>query len=343
MRIAINGFGRIGRCVLRALLEGERDSHLDVVALNSPGDPRILAHLLKYDSTYGTLPIDIQVQPDAIVCKKLRITCLNNTSFQMDWRPFNLDLVFECSGKIRQRETAERHLMAGASTVLISSPFHDSDITLIPGCNMQSYRSEKHKIVSMGSCTTNCLCPTLKVLIENFHVERGFATTIHSYTGDQRLLDGSHHDLRRARAAGSSLIPTKTGTSEVLSEIFPQLRGRFSCSAIRAPTSSVSLLELTVETRDQVDRQSVNQAFIDASEGELRQIIGYSDEPLVSVDYKKDSRSAVVDGLSTAVNGNLVRVLAWYDNEWAYATRMLETAEWVGKASLIEEPIRSFR
>ncbi len=327
MRIAINGFGRIGRCLLRAIQERNPYPPIDVAAVNSPGSPRTLAHLFKYDSTYGTLPHEVSWEPDAIICQGRRIPCLNElVASRIDWSAFKVDLVVDCSGETREREAAQAHITNGAARVLISAPSHNPDITLIPGCNLDSYNPLTHRIVSMGSCTLNCICPTLKVLLDNFGVRNGFATAIHSYTGDQRLLDGSHEDLRRARAAGQSLIPTKTGASQALSSVFPELRGRIRCSAIRAPTSTVSLLDLVVLTEKEVSEQAVNDAFEQASRDRLKGIIAVSKHPLVSIDYKKDPHSATIDALSTSTNGGMVRVLAWYDNEWAYSLRLIDTA-----------------
>ncbi len=327
MRIAINGFGRIGRCLLRAIQERDQDLRIDVAAINSPGTPRTLAHLFKYDSTYGTLPYEVAWEPDAIVCRGQRIPCVSEVDqSRIDWSTFKVDLVIDCSGQTREREASQAHIAAGAPRVLVSAPSHNPDITLIPGCNLDSYNPLRHRIVSMGSCTLNCICPTLKVLLDNFGVENGFATAIHSYTSDQRLLDGSHEDLRRARAAGQSLIPTKTGASQALASVFPELKGRIRCAAVRAPTSTVSLLDLVVLVERNVDEQAVNEAFEQASKNVLRGIIAVSKDPLVSIDYKRDPHSSIIDALSTSTNGNLIRVLAWYDNEWAYSLRLLDTA-----------------
>jgi len=272
MRIAINGFGRIGRCLLRAIQERSPYPPIEVVAINSPGSPRTLAHLLKYDSTYGTLPYEVGWEPDAIICRGQRIPSLNEpASSRIDWSAFEIDLMIDCSGEARERGAAQTHITNGAPRVLISAPSHNPDTTLIPGCNLDSFNPLRHRIVSMGSCTLNCICPTLKVLLDNFGVRNGFATAIHSYTGDQRLLDGSHEDLRRARAAGQSLIPTKTGASQALSSVFPELRGKIRCSAVRAPTSTVSLLDLVVLTEKRVGEQTVNEAFEQASMERLKE------------------------------------------------------------------------
>jgi len=327
MRIAINGFGRIGRCLLRAIQERDVDHIIDVAAINSPGSPRTLAHLLKYDSTYGTLPYEVAWEPGAIICNGQRIPCFNELdNSRIDWSAFKVDLVIECSGQAKEREASQTHIRRGAPRVLVSAPSRDPDITLIPGCNLDSYNPLSHHIVSMGSCTLNCLCPTLKVLVSNFGVRSGFATAIHSYTSDQRLLDGSHEDLRRARAAGQSLIPTKTGASQALASIFPELKGKIRCSAVRVPTAAVSLLDLVVLVGKDVDDQTVNASFEEASRDELKGVLTVSKDPLVSIDYKKDPHSSTIDALSTSTNNSMIRVLAWYDNEWAYSLRLIDTA-----------------
>jgi len=327
LRVAINGFGRIGRCFYRALLENQ-NSDMEVAVINSTSPPRTLAHLLKYDSTYGTLPLDVGCDLDTIMCAGKKTPCLSETiQSKIDWEKFEVDIVLESTGQPLQREVLKTYLSNGAHTVLVSAPSEEADVTLIPGCNLETYDPNHHRIISMGSCTTNCLATTLKVMDDNFRVKHGFATTIHSYTNDQRLLDGSHEDLRRARAAGQSLIPTRTGASQTIGKILPRLKGKITCSAIRAPTSTVSLLDLVVECDGEVSRNEVNNAYEQAAAENLRGILTVSHEPLVSVDYKKDPHSAVVDGLSTETIGGMVRILAWYDNEWAYAMRLVDTLQ----------------
>ncbi len=334
LRIAISGFGRIGRCTLRVLLEKPKPGVV-VAAINSPGNPRTLAHLLKYDSTYGVLPFDVDWEPDAIRAQGVRFPCLSERDpSKVDWKAFNVDVVLDCSGKATERQRAEAHLSTGAQKVIISAPSQEADVTLIPGCNMDDFKPEEHRIVSMGSCTTNCLATTLKVLNDSLGVQNAFATTVHAYTNDQRLLDGTHEDLRRARAAGQSLIPTKTGASSTIDRIFPELKGKVVCNAIRAPTSTVSLLNIVASTRKLATSKEVNRAYRDASHGPLRGIIEVSEEPLVSIDYKKNSHSSIIDAPSTSTTGDLVRVQAWYDNEWAYAVRLVETALYIGGAEL---------
>ncbi len=334
LKIAISGFGRIGRCTLRVLLERPKPG-LEVAAINSPGNPRMLAHLLKYDSTYGVLPFDVDWEPDAISVQGVRYQCLSEQDpSKLDWNALDVDVVLDCSGKATEREKAQAHISSGAQRVIISAPSEEADVTLIPGCNMDDYNPEDHRIISMGSCTTNCLATTLKVLNDSFSVQNAFATTVHSYTNDQRLLDGTHEDLRRARAAGQSLIPTKTGASSTIDRLFPELKGKVVCNAIRAPTSSVSLLNIVASTRKPATSKEVNRAYRDASHGPLRGILELSEEPLVSIDYKKNTHSSIIDSLSTSTSGGLIRVLAWYDNEWAYAVRLVESALHIGGSEL---------
>jgi glyceraldehyde 3-phosphate dehydrogenase len=283
---------------------------------------------LKYDSTYGTLPLDVKWDTEGITCAGKSAPCLSETNpSNIGWEKFDVDAVLESTGQPLQRDTLETYLSNGAHTALVSAPSEQADVTLIPGCNLETYDPNRHKIISMGSCTTNCLATTLRVMDDNFRVKYGFATTIHSYTNDQRLLDGSHEDLRRARAAGQSLIPTRTGASQTIGKILPRLKGKIACSAIRAPTATVSLLDLVVHCERELSRSEVNKAYEHAAAENLKGILAVSHEPLVSVDYKKDPHSAVLDGLSTETMGGMVRILAWYDNEWAYAMRLIDTLQ----------------
>jgi glyceraldehyde-3-phosphate dehydrogenase type I len=342
LRVAIDGFGRIGRCFYRAVLESQ-NSGIEVAVVNSTSAPRTLAHLLKYDSTYGTLPLDVSSDSEGMTVLGKRVPCLSETRpSRIDWGKFKIDAVLESTGQPLRREELETHISNGARMVLVSAPSEEADITLIPGCNLETYDPNHHKIISMGSCTTNCLAISLKVLDDNFGIKHGFATTIHSYTNDQRLLDGSHEDLRRARAAGQSLIPTKTGASQTISKIFPRLKGKITCSAIRAPTSTVSLLDLVVQCERELTTNKVNNAYEHAAAGSLKGILAVSHEPLVSVDYKKNSHSAIIDGLSTGTNGSMVRVIAWYDNEWAYSVRLIDTFQRIERSYLAPQtPLRS--
>jgi len=337
LRVAVNGFGRIGRSFYRALLEAS-SSDIEVSVINSTSPPRTLAHLLKHDSTYGTLPLDVGWDSEGIRCAGKKVPCLSETNpSKIDWGKFEVGTVLESTGQRLQREELETYISNGAHTVLVSAPSEEADVTLIPGCNLETYDASHHKIISMGSCTTNCLALCLKVLDDNFGVTRGFAMTVHSYTSDQRLLDGSHEDLRRARAAAQSLIPTRTGASQTIGKVLPRLRGKITCSAIRAPTSTVSLLDLVVECSKEVNKNDVNNAYEDVSTGSLEGILAVSNEPLVSIDYKKNPLSAIIDGLSTETNGPMVRVLAWYDNEWAYATRLSDMFKRIERPALIPQ------
>jgi glyceraldehyde 3-phosphate dehydrogenase len=342
LRVAINGFGRIGRCFYRAILEN-RNSDIEVGVINSTAPPRTLAHLLKYDSTYGTLPLDVSWDSEGVICKGEKIPCLTETKpSKIDWEKFKVDAVLESTGQRFHREELETYVSNGAHTVLVSAPSEEADVILIPGCNLETYDPRHHKIISMGSCTTNCLAPTLKVLDDNFRVNHGFATTIHSYTNDQRLLDGSHEDLRRARTASQSLIPTKTGASQTIEKILPRLKGKISCSSIRAPTLTVSLLDVVVQCEKVVSRNEVNKAYEHTAAQKLKGILDVSHEPLVSIDYKKNPNSAVIDGLSTGANSGMIRVLAWYDNEWAYSMRLIDTFHRIELSQLRSQtPVRN--
>ena len=337
MRIAINGFGRIGRCFCRALLE-QRNSDIEIAAINSTSPPRTLAHLLKYDSSYGVLPFDVSWDSEGIVCGGEKVPCTSETrSSKINWAKSDVDTVLESTGQRLTRRDLDIFLANGASSVLVSAPSDAVDITLIPGCNLESYDPRIHKIISMASCTTNCLAPSLKVLDDNFRVTHGFALTVHSYTSDQRLLDGSHEDLRRARSAGQSLIPTLTGANQTIEKIFPGLKGKIACSAIRAPTATVSLLDLVVRCGGELTSTQVNEAYERAATKELKGILAMSREPLVSVDYKKNPHSAVIDGLSTGASGDMIRTLAWYDNEWAYAMRLIDTFRKIDRSRVAAE------
>ena len=342
LRVAINGFGRIGRSFYRALLE-DQESDIEVVVINSTSPPRTLAHLLKYDSTYGTLPLDVSWDPEGITSEGKKVPCLSEMNpAKIDWRGFKTDAVLQSTGQLLQREKLETFISKGARTVLISSPSEEADVTLIPGCNLETYDPNHHKIISMASCTTNCLAPSLKVLDDSFRITHGFATTVHSYTSDQRLLDGSHEDLRRARAAGQSLIPARTGASQTIGKILPHLKGKITCSAIRAPTAAVSLLDLVVQCERELSTNEVNSAYENAAAESLKGILAVSHEPLVSVDYKKNPHSAVIDALSTGTNGGMVRILAWYDNEWAYSKRLIDTFHRIGRPdSTPQIPLRN--
>ncbi|MEW6542663.1 MAG: type I glyceraldehyde-3-phosphate dehydrogenase [Nitrospirota bacterium] len=321
IRIGINGFGRIGRNVLRASLG---DPELDFVAINDLTDAKTLAYLLKYDSVHGTLRAEVHAEDDSISVagKSIKILAKKDPK-ELPWKDLGVDLVVESTGRFTDREGASKHLSAGAKRVIISAPAKDPDVTIVLGVNEQTYDPKAHQIVSNASCTTNCLAPVAKVLLENFGIRHGVMTTIHSYTNDQQLLDLPHKDLRRARAAAVSMVPTSTGAAKALHLVLPQLKGKMDGMAIRVPTPNVSLVDLTVETEKDCDAASVNAAFLKAAEGPLKGILAYSEDPIVSVDQKGDSHSATLDApLTTILEHRMVKVIAWYDNEWGYSCRV---------------------
>lgn len=329
IRVGINGFGRIGRLILRAALE---NNIVDVVGINDLTDASTMAHLLKYDSVHGLFDADIKATDDAIEIdgRSIAYTAIKDPA-DLPWRDLNMDVVMECTGFFRDREGAGKHLRAGARKVIISAPAVDPDITIVIGVNESIYDPKEHHIISNASCTTNCLAPVAKVLFEHFGMKNGLMTTIHSYTGDQRLLDFPHKDLRRARAAALSMIPTTTGAAKAVALVIPELKGKLNGLAIRVPTPNVSLVDLvaTVEN-DELTVADVNGALKAAAEGPMKGILAYSDLPLVSVDFNGSTYSSIVDALTTCVVGNLVKVLAWYDNERGYATRMVDLAALIG-------------
>ncbi|RLI90837.1 MAG: type I glyceraldehyde-3-phosphate dehydrogenase, partial [Candidatus Altiarchaeales archaeon] len=312
VKIAINGFGRIGRCVFKAAIN---DKDIDFVAINDLTDAKTLAHLLKYDSVHGKIDVEVEAKKDAIIVDGEEIGILSERDPRnLPWNELGIDIVMECTGRFRDRESAEKHLSAGAKKVIISAPAKNPDITIVMGVNHEKYCPERHNIISNASCTTNCLAPVAKVLLENFGIKKGFMTTVHSYTTDQRLLDLPHKDLRRARAASLSMIPTTTGAAVATSLVLPELEGKLDGIAIRVPTPNVSLVDLVVETEKDTTIEEVNSNFKNA-EREMKGILKCSEEPLVSVDYNGSTYSAIVDLLSTnVIQGNLVKVLAWYDN-----------------------------
>jgi glyceraldehyde 3-phosphate dehydrogenase len=321
IRVGINGFGRIGRNVLRASLG---DPQLEFVAINDLTDAKTLAYLLKYDSVHGTLKGTVEAKDDQIFIdgKATKVLAVKDPK-ELPWKELNIDVVIESTGRFTDRESAGKHLSAGAKRVIISAPAKDPDVTIVLGVNDNTFDPASHLIVSNASCTTNCLAPVAKVLLENFGIKHGIMTTIHSYTNDQQLLDLPHKDLRRARAAGMSMIPTSTGAAKALHLVIPQLKGKMDGLAIRVPTPNVSLVDLTVETEKDCDVASVNDAFRKAANGPLKGILEYSEAPIVSIDQKGDDHSAAVDAPLTAViDKRLVKVIAWYDNEWGYSCRV---------------------
>jgi glyceraldehyde 3-phosphate dehydrogenase len=331
-RIAINGFGRIGRCVLRsALKRGEKD--LEFVSINDLTDTKTLAHLLKYDSVHGVLEADVKASATGIVVngREIQVTAIKNPG-ELPHAANKVDLVMECTGLFTAREKAETHLAAGAPRVVISAPATNPDITVAYGINHTSIDKAKHKIISNASCTTNCLTPVAKVLLETFGIKRGLMTTIHSYTNDQNLLDLPHKDLRRARAAALSMIPSSTGAAKAVAEVIPALKGKLNGTAVRVPTPNVSLVDLTVELEKDASKDEVNAAFKAAAGGALKGVLQYSDEPTVSIDYNGNPHSSIFDATNTFVLGersNFVKVFAWYDNEMGFSNRMVDVAKYL--------------
>jgi glyceraldehyde 3-phosphate dehydrogenase len=332
VKVGINGFGRIGRLFFRAAY---RDPALEIVAVNDITDAKTLAHLLKYDSVHGRFDEMIEAKGDALVVagKEIKVFAAKDPS-ELPWKNLGVKVVIESTGKFTDREGAEKHLKAGAERVIISAPAKNPDATFVMGVNEKMYEPAKHRIISNASCTTNCLAPVAKVLLDAFGIERGLMTTIHSYTNDQRILDLPHKDLRRARAAGLSMIPTTTGAAKAVSLVIPELSGKLDGMAIRVPTSNVSVVDLTVELSRPATAEEVNGAFKKASEGPLKGILRYVDEPLVSVDFNHTPYSSEFDALSTKmIEGKMVKVLAWYDNEWGYSCRTVDLAKLVAGAA----------
>ncbi len=329
-KVGINGFGRIGRLVLKAGLESKE---LEFVAVNDLTDAKTLAHLFKYDSTFGIFPGKVEAKDGAIVIdgKEIKVFAQRDPA-QLPWKNLGVDIVVESTGHFRDKEKASLHLKAGAKKVIISAPAKGEDITIVMGVNEDKYDPEKHNILSNASCTTNCLGPVAKVILDNFGITKGLMTTIHSYTNDQVILDFPHKDLRRARAAGVSMIPTTTGAAKAIGLVLPELKGKMDGLAIRIPTPNVSLVDLVLNTEKEVTVEAVNGALKKAAEGKLSKYLAYCDEPLVSKDFNANPISSIVDALSTKVVGkNLVKILAWYDNEWAYSCRLVDLAEYIIK------------
>ncbi len=322
-RVAINGFGRIGRMVFRkAILENK----LDIIAINASYPAETLAHLIKYDTVHGPFQGDIIALDEELIVNGKRVKLLNNRNpEQLPWKELNIDVVIEATGKFNSRDKASLHLDAGAKKVIITAPGKNEDITIVMGVNEDILDINHHDVISNASCTTNCLAPVAKVLDEKFGIENGLMTTIHSYTNDQNNIDNPHKDLRRARACGQSIIPTSTGAAKALSLVLPQLKGKLHGMSLRVPTPNVSLVDLVVDLKQDVTIDEINQAFIEAKNGSLKGIVDFTMEPLVSVDFKTNPNSAIIDGLSTMVMGNRkVKVLAWYDNEWGYSSRVVD-------------------
>jgi glyceraldehyde 3-phosphate dehydrogenase len=326
IRVAINGFGRIGRMVYRRAIEF---GDIDVVAINGTAEPAALLHLLKYDSVHGTWDVPMELTDDGFIVagKRSKLFSTRNPQ-ELPWGDLGIDVVIEATGKFRTRDSARVHLTQGAKKVLITAPAKGedgADITIVMGVNDKDYEDETHQIISGASCTTNCLGPVVKALHDAFGVESGLVTTVHAYTNDQKNLDNPHSDLRRARACGQSIIPTSTGAAKAIGLVIPELRGKLNGLSLRVPTPNVSIVDLVAQLSKEVTVEEVNQALYAASQGKLKGILGYSNEPLVSVDFNGDERSSIVDAESTIVlNGNTVKVLAWYDNEWGYSCRVVD-------------------
>lgn len=317
IKVGINGFGRIGRNVFRAMLN---HPELEVVAVNDLTDNKTLAHLLKYDSVHGKLDAEVKVTENgfSVNGREVKVTAERDPA-KIEWKAAGVDIVVESTGRFTKREDAAKHLTGGAKKVIISAPAKEEDITIVMGVNHDKYDPASHHVISNASCTTNCLAPFAKVLHEKFGIRRGLMTTVHAYTNDQQILDLPHKDLRRARAAAESIIPTTTGAAKAVSLVLPELKGKLNGFAMRVPTKNVSVVDLVAELDREVTAEEVNQALREAAEGELKGILNYSEEPLVSIDYNGDPHSSTIDALSTMVmEGNMVKVVSWYDNEWGY-------------------------
>jgi len=335
IKVAINGFGRIGRNVFK-IIEYIENKEFEVVAINDLSDSKTLAHLLKYDSVFGKFHGEVGHEENELVVngRKIKIFAEKDPE-NLPWKELEVDIVVESTGIFRDKESAGKHIKAGAKKVVISAPAKDEDITIVMGVNDEKYNAEIHNVVSNASCTTNCLAPFAKVLDEKFGIVNALMTTIHSYTNDQKILDAPHDDLRRARAAAESMVPTTTGAAKAVALVLPQLKGKVNGMAVRVPTPTVSLVDLVFETEKTVSAEEINKALKEASENGLNGILGYSEEPLVSRDYFMDERSSIVDSLSTMVIGDKMgKVVAWYDNEWGYSSRVVDLVALMVKKGL---------
>src|SRR5215472_15772863 len=334
-RVGINGFGRIGRQSLKAILE--RHPHdLEVVAVNDITDTKTNAHLLKYDSTYGRFPGEVEATADSLIVNGHVVKVLaQRDPAQIPWADLGIEIVIESTGLFTDASKASAHLQGGAKKVIISAPAKGEDITMVLGVNEDMYDPAKHTIISNASCTTNCLAPAAKVINDTFGIEKGLMNTIHSYTNDQRILDTVHKDLRRARTAGVNIIPTTTGAARALALVIPELKGRFDGMSLRVPTVTVSVVDFVATVRKEASKEAVNNAFKEAAAGPMRGILDYTEEPLVSTDFRGDPHSSIVDGLLTmALGGNMVKVIAWYDNEWGYSSRIADLAAFIAAKGL---------
>ena len=332
-KIGINGFGRIGRNVFRASLS---KADIEIVAINDLTDAKTLAHLLKYDSVHGIFDAEVKAGENCIYVNGKEIKVLAEMDpAKLPWGELGVDIVVESTGRFTQRDKAAAHLAAGAKKVIISAPAKEEDITIVMGVNHDKYDAANHHVISNASCTTNCLAPFAKVLNDNFGIKRGLMTTVHAYTNDQRILDLPHKDLRRARAAGQSIIPTTTGAARAVALVLPELKGKLNGFAMRVPTPNVSVVDLVAELEKPATAEEINAKLKEAAEGELKGVLGYTDEPLVSKDFCGNANSSIVDGLSTMViEDNMVKVVSWYDNEWGYSNRVLDLASYIASKGL---------
>jgi glyceraldehyde 3-phosphate dehydrogenase len=330
IRVGINGFGRIGRQVLKAMREKYRDD-IDVVAFNDLGNLETMAHLFRYDSNYGRYPGTVEVRNGNLIVDGDEIKALaERDPAKLPWGDLGVDIVVESTGIFTDKESASKHIQGGAKKVIISAPAKGEDITICLGVNEDKYDPANHHIVSNASCTTNCLAPAAKVVNDAFKVVKSYVTTVHSYTNDQQILDLPHKDLRRARAAALNIIPTTTGAAKAVSLVIPELKGKFDGLAIRVPTPTVSLIDFVAVVEREATKESLIAAFEEAANGRMQGVLGVSHEPLVSMDYKGDPRSSIVDALSTDANGTFVKVISWYDNEWGYSVRVADLASYMG-------------
>ena len=330
VKVAINGFGRIGRNVLRA---AQNTAEFEIVAINDLTSPQTLAHLLKYDSIHGVFAADVSVVGDSIQVngKKIKV-CSERDPAALPWQELGVDIVIESTGLFTNGKDAGKHIQAGAKKVIISAPGKEVDLTVCIGVNDSEYDAAKHNIVSNASCTTNCLAPVAKVILENFGIVKGLMTTVHAYTNDQRILDLPHSDMRRARAAAMSMIPTTTGAAKAVSLVLPELKGKLDGLAVRVPTPNVSLVDLVVETEKETTVDAVNAALKAAAEGPLKGILNFCEEPLVSIDFNGHPASSSVDAATTSViQGTMVKVMSWYDNEWGYSNRIVDLVKLMAK------------
>ena len=333
VKVGINGFGRIGRNVFRAAL---KNSNVEIVAINDLTDANMLAHLLKYDTVHGTLQEDVTVDGEYLVVggHKVKVIAERDPA-QLGWGDLGVDVVVESTGRFTKREDAAKHLEAGAKKVIISAPASNEDITIVMGVNEDKYDADNHHVLSNASCTTNCLAPFAKVLNDTFGIKRGMMTTIHSYTNDQQILDLPHKDYRRARAAAENMIPTSTGAAKAVSLVLPELKGKLNGMAMRVPTPNVSIVDLVMELDKEVTAEEINASLKEAAEGPLKGILAYSDLPLVSTDYNGSTASSTIDALSTMVlEGNMVKVLSWYDNEVGYSNRVVDLVDYIAAKGL---------